>query len=351
MFKEENMKMKKKILTLVLTMAMTGTILSGCGKETADDPSMFENVTESENENSSEAANETEEQSKSESEEPGSDTKSQETPASTGDLYEDFKTGAAKAKFTKSGDRASYLVLSEILKDGESYSISEIAGELENYDLYSFKANGDATYRMIDCGNDGNKELLYQQEFTAGDMGGEIFTLFMILKDMGGELKICYDQDMWSRSDVTINDDGTIYGSGSGGAALHTYDFSYVDAKGDYHFYYGSEENITPFGDFYYNVNGESKSLSLEGLDTDHLIINTYYFEPEYEKRNDYISYNIIDDNYNLVTTDEDYTDANEVYKRLTENGIKVYKNLELANLLHDRAVEIGYPDTSDGEN
>ncbi len=348
MFKEENMKMKKKILTLVLSMAMTGTILSGCGKETPEESSVFENIDASDKAETSES-----DQSATTETQPSDNTSegANETPASTGDLYEDFKTGAAKAKFTKSGDRASYLTLSEILKDGESYSISEIVGGIENHDSYSFKANGEGTFRSIDCGNDGNKELLYQQEFTAGDMGGEIFTLFMILKDMGGELKICYDQDMWSRSDITINDDGTIYGSGSGGAALHVYDFAFVDAKGDYHFYYGSEENITPFGDFYYNENGESKSLSLEGLDTDHLIINTYYFEPDYEKRNDYISYNMIDDNYNLVTKDEDYTDANEVYKRLTENGIKVYKNLELANLLHDRAVEIGYPDTSDGEN
>jgi hypothetical protein len=329
-------------------MAMTGTILSGCGKETPEESSVFENIDASDKAETSES-----DQSATTETLPSDNTSegANETPASTGDLYEDFKTGAAKAKFTKSGDRASYLTLSEILKDGESYSISEIVGGIENHDSYSFKANGEGTFRSIDCGNDGNKELLYQQEFTAGDMGGEIFTLFMILKDMGGELKICYDQDMWSRSDITINDDGTIYGSGSGGAALHVYDFAFVDAKGDYHFYYGSEENITPFGDFYYNENGESKSLSLEGLDTDHLIINTYYFEPDYEKRNDYISYNMIDDNYNLVTKDEDYTDANEVYKRLTENGIKVYKNLELANLLHDRAVEIGYPDTSDGEN
>lgn len=342
------MKMKKKIITLVLSMAMTGTILSGCQKETPEESSVFENIDVSDKAETSES-----DQSATTETQPSDNTSdvANETPASTGDLYEDFKTGAAKAKFTKSGDRGSYLVLSDILEDGQSYSLSEISDKLASSGDYSFKINGDATYRSIDCGNDGNKELLVSQEYTAGDMGGEIFTLFMILKDMGGELKICYDQDMWSRSDVTINDDGTIYGSGSGGAALHVYDFAFVDAKGDYQFYYGSEENITPFGDFYYNVNGESKSLSLEGLDTDHLIINTYYFEPDYEKRNDYVSYNMIDDNYNLVTKDEDYTDANEVYKRLTENGIKVYKNLELANLLHDRAVEIGYPDTSDGEN
>ena len=351
MFKEEIMKMRnKKLLSVLLTLTLTGAILSGCGKETSESSSVFEDISGSETTESSETQPETEDQSKTESTE-GSDTQTSEAPAATGDLYEDVKTGAAKAKFTKSGDRASYLTLSEVLKDGESYSLPEIIEKLQSGGSYSFKTNGEGTFRSIDCGNDGNKELLYQQEFTADDMGGEVFTLFMILKDMGGELKICYDQDMWSRSDVTINDDGTIYGSGSGGAALHVYDFAYVDAKGDYHFYYGSEENITPFGDFYYNVNGESKSISLEGLDTDHLIINTYYFEPEYEKRNDYVSFNMIDDNYNLVTKDEDYTDSNEVYKRLSENGIKVYKNLELANLLHDRAVEIGYPDTSDGEN
>lgn len=342
------MKMKKKFLTLILSMAMTGTILSGCGIGSSDDTSVFESISDSNQEQEVESDSNTNSQENEAKSETSNEESAKEAPAATGDLYEDFKTGAAKAKFTKAGDRASYLCLSDVLNDGESYSLSEITEKLEGYDVYSFKVNGDATYKTIDCGNDGNKELLFQQEFSADEMGGEIFTLFMILKDMGGELKICYDQDMWSRSDVTINDDGTIFGSGSGGAALHVYDFAFVDAKGDYRFYYGSEENITPFGDFYYNVNGESKSLSLEGLDTDHLIINTYYFEPEYEKRNDYVSFNMIDDNYNLVTKDEDYTDSNEVYKRLTENGIKVYNSLELANLLHDRMAQIGYPDTSD---
>ncbi len=333
----------RKLISALLALALSTLSLTACGQSESESTSVFENISDS---NETQTAD-----TSSTTEKPASETTTPEAtdsaPASA-DLYESFKSGDAKAKYTGNGDRTSYLCTYEVLDAGQSYTLSEISDKLATYDTFQFKPNGDATYRNIDCGNDGTPELLVSQEYTAGEMGGEIFTLFMILKDMGGELKICFDQDMWSRSDLTINDDGTIYSDGSGGAALHIYDYAYVDAAGDYHFYYGCEENITPYGDFYYFKDGQSMSMSLEGLDVDHLIIDAYYFDPEYEKRSDFVSFNIIDDQYNTITTDEDYDDSNEIVKRLSDAGIKPYKPLELANLLKDRADEIGYPISAD---
>ncbi|RKM55996.1 hypothetical protein D6855_15305 [Butyrivibrio sp. CB08] len=332
----------RKLISALLALTLSTLTITACGQSDSESTSVFENVSDSE---STQTTNTT---SNSDSADASTESPASESTPATGDLYESFKSGDAKAKYTGNGDRTSYLCTYEVLDAGQSYTLSEISDKLATYDTFEFKPNGDATYRNIDCGNDGTPELLVSQEYTAGEMGGEVFTLFMILKDMGGELKICFDQDMWSRSDLTINDDGTIYGDGSGGAALHIYDYAYVDAAGDYHFYYGCEENITPFGDFYYFQDGQSKSMSLEGLDTDHLIIVAYYFEPDYEKRSDFVSFNIIDDNYNLVTTESDFDASSPVVKRISESGIKFYQPLELAVMLRDRATEIGYPVNAD---
>ena len=322
--------MKSKIVSFIIAVAMAGTVISGCGKESeqTQPTGSSAETTATETEVSIEATSE--------------NTETKET-SSNEDLYEEFKDGTSKATFTKDGDRGSYLTLSTILEDGKEYSLSEITENIENNAEYSLKVSGDASYRLIDCGNDGNKELLVQQEYVSEEMGSEIFTLFMIIKDTGEELKICYDQDMWSRSEVTINDDGTILGSGSGGAALHVYDYAYVDANGDYHFCYGQEENYTPT-DIYYMQGGDYIEVSLEGLDQEHLVVNSYYFEADADKRSDYISFDIIDDQYNIVTTDEDYAESNDIVKRFAESGIKVYTSKEIEDLLSQRAGEIGYP-------
>jgi hypothetical protein len=271
----------------------------------------------------------------------------QQNAAETGtvsELYESFMEGQTKVKYRGTGDMASYIELSAVLTPGESYTIFEIrdkAGIID--DFVQYKPQGDAEFSYIDCGSDGSKELLVKQAFAADDMY-EVFTLNMIIKDIDGELYICWDQDTWSRSDVTVNEDGTIEGGGSGGAALHYTDLSFVDANGDYHYFYGLESYMTPYGDYYSYRDGDYTLVSLEGLDNEHLAIDAYYFDSDPEKRSDYPTYSILDDNYNDVTTDADYSDDNEVMKRFRDAGINIYTRDEINDILDKRAGEIGYP-------
>lgn len=256
------------------------------------------------------------------------------------DLYQEFQKGTAKAKYRGTGDRTSYLEMSKVLEAGKSYTMDEIAKAIEKVDEYSeFKLSSDVTYSEIDCGEDGVPELLVEAPF------GEEFRLCLILKEIDGELVICFAQDGWSRSYVEVEPDGRIISGGSAGAAVHVVDYAYVDAKGDYQFYYGCEERMTLYGDLYAYVSGEDyKTISTEGLDAEHLGVLDYYFEADYQNRTHYYSYFVMDDNYNDVTTDEDYDDSNELKKRFTEAGIKTYTRKEMEQKLTDRAKEIGYP-------
>ncbi len=263
------------------------------------------------------------------------------------DLYESFKAGDAKVKYRGTGDVASYLELSAVLTKGEAYSFPEICEKVSAIDETTmYKADGEATFKYIDCGSDGNRELLVQQGFSAEETY-ETFVLNMIIKDIDGELNMCWDQDMWSRSDVSVNDDGTIEGGGSGGAALHYTDKAFVDANGDYHYFYGIESYMTPYGEYYSYKDGDYTLVDLEGLDSDHFGIDAYYFDSDPDKRTDYVTYIIIDDNFNDVTTDADFGDDNEIKKRFTENGINIYTRSQINDILDKRAKEIGYPSSN----
>jgi len=246
--------------------------------------------------------------------------------------------GNATALYIGTADYTSYLETKKALVKGESYSINDIVDAIKTLDENEYDLSGDISYSMIDCGGDGIQELLVNAPF--GD-----FEFLMIIKEIDGELVICYDRDSWPRSYVAVNDDGTIEGSGSGAANMSISDYSYVDANGDFHYYYGIEETITLLSGEYYVFDKEDYAIiSTEGLDQEHLGIRDYYFEPNYEDRVHYYSYFVIDDNYNDVTTDADYDDSNELKQRLKNVGATVCTKAEIDQMLSDRAKEISYP-------
>ncbi len=254
------------------------------------------------------------------------------------DLYEDFKQGKVGVKYRGTGDRTSYLDTTAALIVDESFTIDEIVNAIEerNADM-DLKLSSDVEYSMIDCGSDGVQELLAQAHF------GDEFTLNMIIKEIGGELVMCWDQDSWSRSYVDVKSNGVIEGGGSSGAAVHGTEYAYVDGNGDYKFYYGCEETLTLYGDFYAFKGNDLATIPTEGLDSDHLGVWDYYFDADPMSREHYYSYFVIDDNFNDVTTDADYDDSNELKKRFTEAGIKTYTKSEIDQMLKDRATKIGY--------
>ena len=120
-------------------------------------------------------------------------------------------------------------------------------------------------------------------------------------------------------------------------------DYAYVDANGDYKFFYGCEETLTLYGDYYLYDKTDYQVLPVDGLDVDHIGIRDYYFEADYEQRTHYYEYFMISDNYEDVTTDADYEDSNPVKQKFSECGVKTYTHADIEALLNARAADIGY--------
>ncbi|MBO5620494.1 MAG: hypothetical protein J5959_02555 [Butyrivibrio sp.] len=330
--------MKKRFALAAVGSVLMTALLAGCAgnaSESNSEESMFGQVSgsaseqeaTSEQETTSEQPSENQDNSKNEEQKPQDDT------ASSG--YDGFKAGTAKAKYTGAGDRTAYLETSLCLEKGKSYTMDEIISALEG--ATDYKKSSDPTYTTIDCGSDGVQELLVQTSFDPE------FTLYMIIKDINGELTICFDQDGWSRSDVQVETDGTVMSSGSGGANVHVWDQAFIDADGEYHFYYGCEETLTLYDSYYLYDKADYKEMSVDGLDVDHIGIRDYYFEPDYEDRTHYYEYFMLDDNYNDITTDADYDDSNPVKARFKEYGVDTYSAAQIKDMLDSRAAEIGY--------
>ena len=344
--------MKKLIVTgLVCALAITA---AGCGESAEGNNSglvvekIGEDAAGSDNNAGEQSGEKTEEgaagnkEAQSESKEKAADANAESAEntdgAAEGNLYEAFQKGTAKAKYRGTGDMAAYFDTASAFEAGQSYTMDEILKALEGADG-TVKFLSDVKYSNIDCGQDGVPELLVE-----ASSDGEV-SFLMIIKEIDGELVICYDQDSWSRSSVTVNSNGTIEGSGSGGAAVHVVDYAFVDGKGDYNYYYGCEETLTLSEELYAYMEGEDYAvIPMAGVDVDHYGVRDYYFEADYTKRTHYYEYFRIDDSYNDVTTEADYDDSNELKQRFDDAGIKTYTKADIDKMLKDRAAKIAYP-------
>ena len=326
--------MKKIIATgLVCALAISA---AGCGEQVNETGVVMEPIT-TEN---GEAGTATETAPAQTETQTTAETTDNQTEAASGNLYEALKQGTGTIKYRKTNGRAGYLETYNVLEDGKSYTVDEIIKACETASgFYNEDGNPNVTYRDIDCGQDGVPELLVNIEF------GASVNLTMIVKEIDNELVVCFDQDGGERYYVEVSDNGVIEASGSSAANVHSVDYSYVDGNGDYHFYYGVEETLTLYDEFYAYTSGlDYVTIPVEGLDADHIGIRDYYFEADYEKRNHMFNYFTLNDNYEDVTTDADYDDSNLLKQRFKEAGITTYTAAEMEQKLKDRAAEIGYP-------
>ena len=344
--------MKKKVISFLLPAMLASMMIAGCGKDTSGASGVqFESIGGDANSESADTVNADGESGNAESagnsenagsaENAGSGVEGAGAGEQSGNLYEDFLAGKAKAKFTGEADLASYITLGNVLTKGESYTLDEIIKNGEKGDGFeAYTYTGSESHRYIDCGKDGNQELLVELGF------GEEFTLDMVIKDMGGELNIIYSRDQWSRSNLEIADDGTIESSGSGGATIHGVDKSYIDAAGKYHFFYGSEEYGSPYS-YYAYKNGDYVVLDFEGLNAEQFMVISYWTSEE-ENRDYYYTLCELDPNYNICYTEDLYMDSNPFKQKFDEAGIQVYTVDDVEKMLKDRASQIGYPIAAD---
>ncbi len=238
-------------------------------------------------------------------------------------LYDAFSNNEEKVLITSDGDEAQYYELCSYLKEGNYYTLDEIVKSLK----------GDATtdvpeYKYIDCGLDGIDEMLVTIIFH--DV--EDFEFQMVIKEINGKLKLCYDCDSWSRSQTYISDSGYITGRGSGGAAAYGFWESYIDKDGRWR----SWNTGWVEGDYLleWPITIGNNSIDISDINYGSLALYEYVIDDK--------SYYMFDEYGNAEGNAESAGDINALRKRFQENGVKLYDYNEINEILEQKRVEIG---------
>lgn len=242
--------MKKSVRLLAAVVGVC--LLCGCtAKETKATRTTKEQTTASESDEK-ETTTETSEKN-SESSDKETENSSDKTEDTTEDTTASEETADSSAKQEEPKAMKEY---EAFLKDEAKVDISFLQGkkdsmyfldmddadfpdrELKRSEFYAFikahtwQTSMDGTgpkekYTFIDCGQDGEMELLYLVENL-----GEFCPQFVI-KSVDGKLKMTAILESWSRNDTFTNSAGFLTSTGSGGAALRYTEYGYLNEKGE----------------------------------------------------------------------------------------------------------------------
>ncbi|MBR6307563.1 MAG: hypothetical protein IKR39_03060 [Lachnospiraceae bacterium] len=326
--------MKKRILSVALTAAL---ILSLAGCEKKDAPATYNTISETsivstETLTSTEASTET-------SADTSTSTSAEEEGLTGEALYDAFMNGEAKAMVTAEGDRGQYYSFTSAMTAGEYYTLNEMIEKLsDNMEQDGWDKRpvlGEITKEYIDCGMDGKQELHLRIELPVE--GIEDFTIDVVVVEKDGKLKIAYDGDSWSRSEVTVGRDGYILSGGSAGAAVHCGEVGIVDANGDFKFISKWEDDSEVLaGDFYVGFTPDVIKVDLSGLDTDGLSLGLFTLKENPKAEDIYVTlYKGYDG--------EEYDAESPIGQAFTNTGIKIISEEDSHKLMSDWLVEQGY--------
>ena len=255
--------------------------------------------------------------------------------------YKEFEDGTAKVKYVISdGDLFFNDERNDpVFEEDEFYSMDEIIEACKELGWYNADGNPTITYTEIDCGDDCIPELYVDIQFGAAS------SLAMIIKEVDGELVLCYDEVYGDRYMLEIGSDGTIEGSGSSAANIHYTENAFINGDGEYVFYYGCRVSLGLADNFNLYTSGINEAdVCTDGLDVDHIGVEQYYFDADYKTCDKYYHYYIFDDNFEDISTDADYEDSSEIKQAFSDAGVLTYTQDEIDEMLAERAEEIGYP-------
>ncbi len=146
-----------------------------------------------------------------------------EAKASSNDLYTAFLDDVLEAEVAYD---------SGIISKDAVYTISQLESATSEFNIQMNNPNepNERAYAFIDCGADGNPELLVRFTFHSDDWGD--FLQYFVLKDYDGQLKLIDEEYSFYRYETVMNEYGYFRCGGSGGATLHGYDTFMLDADG-----------------------------------------------------------------------------------------------------------------------
>lgn len=332
--------MKKKYLLLSFIVAL---LISGCSEKT-EQPVSSENVDSSNNE-IAEVEDTTQES-----------------------LYQQFLENKATVHINADNDHGSYF--SFLKEDETDYTLEEltnliIADYIGDDETRKIIFDG-IEYAYIDCGADGNEELAICIKTPFPN--SEDWKEYLVIKEINGRLETVYSTVAWSRYYVHINENGYIYNDGSGGAASHSFDKSFINAEGEWNFLYrdSTEYNaiVADSESFWMGISSVDLSdedrqnyqgtymsieFDIDGADdaTDYSdsYIDYYCFAKTGDSNGDFdagykdIAYsNIIEDCY-------DYPDNSPIKKLIDLEGNNITPISEVTSIIENKEREVGLTD------
>jgi len=329
----------KKRLILAMVIALALSSLMACGKK---DEEQKQEVTDSVNNTTGTAETKSREDNKEETSDPTA-------------LYEAFMSGEEPVYC----DRYIDYFLSHYDEEPEAsgfennkpYLISDFVDALiSHYQLgqYGEYHLDEIQYAYIDCGMDGVKELALKLPDIV-DCGSERVSI-LVIKEFDGKLQLCFEKNAGYRSFVDINSNGYVDCNGSGGAAVHDYRYSFLDANADEKLIYNEEEIYGVYSLYFPGCDdaieiaedlGIADSIIIIGYDFDGAIIDDY----DEIIRNRKYTYYKVSSNYNIIEDDTIYSPGSDYYDFMSRTGLNFVSPDELDKLIAEHEKSIGYSD------
>ena len=249
---------------------------------------------------------------------------------------------------------SDYVLLSESLKDGE-YTLTEIGDGLVAYMEKDWGHKPDImeiSWSYLDCGADGTLELALKYMIEIPNI--DIWDSIIVIQNRNEHLEICGDFDQWSRSSLYLNENGVLDSEGSGGAAFHIFNKSYIDAQGEWHFLYQCEAE-SPVTTVFTDSTFEEHIP--EGMNTENIALLDFFFE-EYtydeetyeDLRTKYETFALLDEVgeeseffYTTLDFDDSIYTESDFGKYMQENGFKVYKYSEIRDMIEQQMKKEGF--------
>lgn len=227
--------------------------------------------------------------------------------------------------------------------DADNMTLSGLLDKLEGDEFTSaVDRNNCVSYRYIDCGNDGAPELLLEVSF---ERLGEDADRYIIIKEISGKLYICYQEDSWYRSFVTISDKGQVDCQGSTSSTGYFYRRGFVDGQGDYKSLFSCDTTrIDVDHNTFTNWDPSNNHLDIEWY-TDGLEVPYYDWtiaEFHLSDNDSCFTYSVWDSNGNDTTSAENFISTDEVVSVMNYYGLTVYDHAQIEEMIFSKAEALG---------
>ncbi len=258
-------------------------------------------------------------------------------------MYEAFLNNEEVVKVSFAADQGRYSSFCNTLADGGSYSIDELIQGLKDGINDYFESDTEIEvkeirHEYIDCGNDGQKELLVAIKLKEPV---ELFENKMIFKANENGIKLCYSSDSWSRKGHSVNEYGYITDRYYTGERFDRFEYSFVDADGNWHFLLGGNAISLTELDKAWVERNKSELENLE-IDPDRVFLGKFYFEkPVPGEEPSYIKTEYVYDKYKYEYTLS--SEKQEEFAKLTgliESGGLLYTTDEYGELMNAIGVD-----------